>query len=237
MIIEERRNSKSAVETPSGQALCYHGRVARRSLEEAYPGVRFRPGSRGLMARLSGAPAECEHLENDAKWMAALAPDTLYLQGKPAARNSGVAARPEASLCLACLTQIVRPELAAFAGRMILFEPGADIAQYFYVAQQDFAGAGLTAELSAALGERLSTLGRDPCEHERSCGKRAKWLWLPRDQVHELDEIALVRAAPGRKFCAGHGAAQLCLSLGMVEEANLLYMNLPYGDAGAYVWV
>jgi len=223
--------------SPCAHSVCYHGRVRSRSLEEAYPGIRFRPGSRGFMAQLSGAPAECEHLENDAKWMAALAPDTLYLQGKPAARNSGPATRPEASLCLACLTQVIRPALAGFAGRTIVFEPAVGITQYFFVAQPDFEAAGLTPEFAAAIEARLRELGKDPCEHERSCGRRATWLWLPHEQVRELDETALVRAAPGRKFCAAHGAAQLCLSFGMLEDANLLYMNLPYGEAGAYVWV
>ena len=227
----------SLLTSARAHSVCYHGRVRSCSLEEAYPGIRFRPGSRGFMARLSGAPAECEHLENEAKWMAALAPDTLYLQGKPAARNSGSATRPEASLCLACLTQVIRPALAEFAGRAVVFEPVQGITQYFFVAQPDFEPAGLTPDFAAAISPRLHELGKDPCEHERSCGKRATWLWLPHEQVRELDETALIRAAHGRKFCAAHGAAQLCLSLDRLEAANLLYMNLPYGEAGAYVRV
>jgi len=111
------------------------------------------------------------------------------------------------------------------------------ITQYFFVAREDFAGAGLQPDVTAALDERLAQLGEAACEHEHSCGSRAAWLWLPNQQVHELDEVALIRAAPGRKFCAAHGAAQLCLSLGLIEEANLLFMNLPYSDAGAYVWI
>lgn len=211
--------------------------MTRIALDMAYPGVRFRPGSRGWFARLTGAPAECEHLDKGAPWMAALAPDTVYLQGKPAQRNAAGPARPEASLCLACLMQVARPQLAAFTGRAVVFEPVAGITQYFFVAREDFAGAGLQAEVARALEERLARLGDTPCEHEQTCRQRPTWLWLPNDQVHELDEVALIRAAPGRKFCAAHGAAQLCLSLSLIEEANLLFMNLPYGDAGAYLWI
>ena len=211
--------------------------MAKSALEKAYPGINFRPGSRGWFARLTGTPAECEHLDKDASWMAAFAPDTVYLQGKPAQRNAGGDSRPEASLCLACLMQVVRPELGAFAGRAVVFAPVAGITQYFFVAREDFAGAGLDADFSSAVAERIAQLGAARCEQEQTCGRRASWLWLPNEQVRELDEAALIRVAPGRKFCAAHGAAQLCLSLGMVQEANLLYMNLPYGEAGAYVWI
>jgi len=29
----------------------------------------------------------------------------------------------------------------------------------------------------------------------------------------------------------------LCAALRHVGEANLFYVNMPYGDAGAYVWI
>lgn len=213
--------------------------MARLSPQRAYPGIRFRGGSLGWLARFMGAPAECEHLQHDQSWMAALVPDTLYARGRAVSRAvAGQPARPEVSLCRACLTAVVRPELGAFPGRVVAFEPDSDtVTQYFFVAQPDFGAAGFSEDFSNAVAERLSQLAKEPCEMERSCGRCARWLWLPRSEVKHLDETALIRAAPGRRFCAAHGAAQLCLSLGVIEHANLLYMNLPYGDSGAYVWI
>jgi hypothetical protein len=206
--------------------------------QQAYPEIQLRRHSIGWLARFMQAPAECVHLEKDQSWMAALLPDTLFLRGKPAPRNSGKPPRPEISLCRECLIHQIRPELAAFTGRVVAFEPeGGEFAQYFFVARPDFTAAGMSSEFSDAVSERLAQLGREPCEHERSCGRRTTWLWLPRSEVKHLDETALIRAAAGRRFCAAHGAAQLCLSFGVIEQANLLYMNLPYGDAGSYVWI
>jgi hypothetical protein len=31
--------------------------------------------------------------------------------------------------------------------------------------------------------------------------------------------------------------AQFCLALGTLPEANIFYLNAPYGERGAYVWI
>jgi hypothetical protein len=208
--------------------------MTRRRAEESYPRIAFHPKSHGWWARLSGTPPECAHLEQNAGFAALYVPDRVYLRGKARARRRPE--RPEVSLCAACLLGELRPELAQFAGRVVAFEPDAPhFTQYFFVAQRDFDAAGLEPQLSAAMGERLASLeGR--CE-QSSCAKRATWLWLDREAVPSLDDALSIRAAPGKRYCAGHGAAALCTCLGMVEQANLFFVNLPYDDAGAYVWI
>ena len=46
-----------------------------------------------------------------------------------------------------------------------------------------------------------------------------------------------VAAAPGTAFCARHGARNLLAAFERIAEANVFYMNLPYGESGAYVWI
>ena len=58
-----------------------------------------------------------------------------------------------------------------------------------------------------------------------------------REQVASLDEVERIREAPGEWFCPEHGAGMLCVAFKKIAEANVFYMNLPYGDAGAYVWI
>ncbi len=69
------------------------------------------------------------------------------------------------------------------------------------------------------------------------CGKPATWLWISRREVSSLDQTERIENSLGALFCARHGAAKLCEALGKVEEANLFYVNAPYGDSGAYVWI
>jgi hypothetical protein len=168
-------------------------------------------------------------------WMATFVPDTVYLRGK------GVVVRrpprPEASLCRSCLMGLFEPELAEFRGRVVAFEPDYEAAsQYFFVSSADFTAAGLTAELSAVIEKRLveSAPGCERCDRT---GRGATWLWLDRNTVASLDDVAHVESVPGQWLCAAHGAAALCRSLKSVEELNLFYLNLPYGEAGAYVWI
>ena len=52
-----------------------------------------------------------------------------------------------------------------------------------------------------------------------------------------LDEAGKIVAEPGEFLCSNHGAQKLCKALGDIPEANLYYVNLPYGEAGAYVWI
>jgi hypothetical protein len=206
--------------------------VIRATYEEAYPRVEWLPRSRNWWAWLKGTPAECVHLGEDAAWMATLLPDTLYLCGKRAQRREPV--RPEVSLCRTCLTDVMHAELAAHEGRVVAFEPDAEtFTQYFFVAREDFEAAGLAPETAAAIEERLA---RDAGECAE-CGRAATWLWMSRGAVASLDETARIREVAGETFCGEHGAQRLFAAFERIAEANVFYMNLPYGEAGAYVWI
>jgi hypothetical protein len=206
--------------------------MARPSVDQAYPGISIRPHSRRLWARLMRWPAECIHLENGHHWMATFIPDTLYLRGKPRVRRTP--ARPEVSVCLDCLASLLQPELAASPSRVVAFEPdGESFTQYFFLGREDFAAAGLRSEVAAAIESRLAKLSGECGD----CGKPATWLWISRREVSNLDQTERIETSPGALFCAKHGAAKLCEALGHVPEANLFYINAPYGDSGAYVWI
>jgi hypothetical protein len=206
--------------------------MARLNVDQAYPGISIRPGSRRLWARLMRWPAECVHLEHGHHWMATFIPDTLYLRGKPRSRRDP--ARPEVSVCFDCLAVLLEPELAASPSRVIAFEPdGENFTQYFFLGTEDFAAAGLRSEVAAAILTRLEEL-EGACS---DCGQPATWLWISRREVSNLDQTERIQGSPGALFCAKHGAAKLCQALGQVGEANLFYINAPYGDSGAYVWI
>jgi hypothetical protein len=206
--------------------------MARLTLEQAYPGISFRPRSRNWLAWLMRWPAECTHLENGHTWMATFIPDTLYLRGKAAPRRTP--ARPEVSLCLDCLGTLLEPELAAHPGRVVAFEPdGENFTQYFFVGREDFAAAGLRPEVAAAIEKRIENFS-GACS---DCGGRATWLWISRREVSSLDQTERIEESPGAMYCAKHGAAILRETLGKIEEANLFYVNAPYSDSGAYVWI
>jgi hypothetical protein len=206
--------------------------MSRLALEQAYPGISFRRGSRNWWARLMRWPAECVHLGNGSAWMATFIPDTLYLRGKAVPRRRP--ARPGVSLCLDCLRTLLQPELAAHPGRVVAFEPGGEsFTQYFYVDCDDFAAAGLRSEVAAAIEKRVGSVGGACSE----CGGRATWLWISRREVSSLDQVERIAESPGASYCAKHGAAKLCEALGNVNEANLFYVNVPYGDSGAYIWI
>lgn len=206
--------------------------MLRVTLEQAYPGLAFRVRTRNWWARLTRVPPECVHLETEQAWMATLVPDTLYLRGKAAPRRESP--RPEVSLCRACLLEVLAMELAAYSGRVVAFEPDAQsFTQYFFIAAQDFAAAGLLPELAAAIERRLEA----PAGTCRECSRSARWLWFAREEVASLDEAGLIGAAPGQRLCAKHGAAALCGALEASVEANLFYVNVPYGEAGAYIWI
>jgi hypothetical protein len=220
-----------------GGAICYHRpedrkMAARLALDQAYPGIPFRRRSRNWWARLMRYPAECAHLETQHGWMATFIPDTLYLCGKASPRRRP--GRPEVSLCLGCLVGLMQPELAAHHGRVIAFEPdGESFTQFFFVGREEFEAAGLRPEVAAAIEKRLQQLGGECSE----CGALATWLWISRREVSSLDQTERIEESPGAGFCARHGAAKLCAALRHVGEANLFYVNMPYGDAGAYVWI
>jgi hypothetical protein len=206
--------------------------MGRLQPEIAYPGVTFQARTRNWWARLVRVPAECVHLEFRTDWMVSLVPDVVYLRGKAQLRREPH--RPEVSLCRECFVMVMQPELEAFTGRVVAFEPdGEACSQYFFLAREDFAAAGLKEEVSTAIEQRL-TEAVSECE---VCPRPACWLWISRSEVVSLDEAALIASAPGRKLCAAHGAAALCEGLTRLPEANLFYVNVPYGAAGAYVWI
>ena len=206
--------------------------MARLSVDQAYPGISIRPRSRSLWARLMRWPAECIHLENGNHWMATFIPDTLYLRGKPRLRRDP--ARPEVSVCFDCLAGLLEPELASSPSRVVAFEPdGETFTQYFFLGRDDFAAAGLRSEVAAAILTRLEELEGECSD----CGRPASWLWISRREVSSLDQTERIQASPGALFCANHGAAKLCEALGRIAEANLFYINAPYGGAGTYVWI
>jgi hypothetical protein len=206
--------------------------LARISYHEAYPGVEILPRSRNWWAWLKGTPPECIHLAEECDWIATLLPDTLYLRGKRAQRSDLV--RPEITLCRECLESTIAEELESFSGRVVAFEPDPEIfTQYFFVGQPDFEAVGLRPEVAQAIAGRLSQDDRVCWE----CGQAAKWLWLSREQVASLDEVERIAASPGEWFCAKHGARNLLAAFARIADANIFYMNLPYGDGGAYVWI
>jgi len=206
--------------------------LANLSHEAAYPGIEFLPSSRNWWAWLKGSPAECIHLDREAPWVATLLPDTLYLRGKKATRRDPV--RPEVSLCLDCLAGTVRAELRDYDGRVAAFEPDPEMfTQYFFIATPDFEAAGVAPEVAAAIEKRLASACGDCAE----CGQRASWLWFSRDQIASLDEVDRIGDAPGEALCAAHGSEKMLASFEKIPEANLFYMNLPYGEAGGYFWI
>jgi hypothetical protein len=231
----------SALPCANRIAICYHtgaeersGRnnLARISYEAAYPGIELSRRSRNWWAWLKGTPAECIHIDGGHHWMASLLPDTLYVRGKRAIKR--FPARPEVSLCRDCLLNVAAGELQAYPGRVIAFEPDSEsFTQYFFVAAPDFGAAGLRSEVSAALATRLAQ-SAEPCAE---CARPGTWLWFSRQELASLDEVERIREAPGEWFCSQHGAGMLCIAFKKIAEANVFYMNLPYGEAGAYVWI
>jgi hypothetical protein len=49
--------------------------------------------------------------------------------------------------------------------------------------------------------------------------------------------VEQIASAPGEAFCAKHGAEKLFSTFEKIAEANIFYMNVPYGESGAYVWI
>lgn len=205
--------------------------VGTVSPEEAYPGIEFLPRSSWL-AWLRDRPAQCVHLDRHSRWIAKLLPDTLYLRGKRSPTRDVV--RPEAALCRDCLVETLGRELPGYSGNVVAFEPDPELlSQYFFVGVPDFESAGLQPDVSRAIEERVRQTGHR-CE---ACGEPANWGWFSREEVASLDEVQKIRGANGEWFCAKHGARRICRVFQEIAEANLFYVNLPYGEAGAYVWI
>ncbi len=163
--------------------------------------------------------------------MAALQPDVLYLRGKASKRRDP--ARPEASLCRDCLLHILVNEIATHEGKVVAFEPDPlSFSQYFYVGAEDNDAAGVTPELAAVIEQRLKKL---PARCAR-CTASAAWLWFTRDEIVSLEETEKIQAAAGEALCPNHAAQQMRAMFERIPEANIFYINLPYGDAGAFLW-
>jgi hypothetical protein len=239
--VRAQRTSAASLLAASRIAICYHTacfarigseHLARISHEEAYPGIELLPRSRNWWAWLKGTPPECIHLGEECDWIATLLPDTLYLRGKSAKQRDP--ARPEIVLCRECLGQAITPDLESYSGRVVAFEPDAEIfTQYFFVAKPDFMPVGLQPEVAEAIEKRLAQPGGACAE----CGHSATWLWFSREQIASLDEVEKIATLPGKPLCAKHGARNLLAAFERMEQANVFYMNLPYGEAGAYVWI
>lgn len=204
----------------------------RAEYEDAYPGLRYLRSSRNWWARLKGVPAECEHLDRETEWIASLVPDTLYLRGKTAIRRQPV--RPEVTMCRDCFLDIFQRELANFDGQVMAFEPDPSLfTQYFFVSPDDFGAAGLLPDLQATLKTRLQQ-AMGGCE---LCSSPATWQWFSRDAVPDLGDSGSVSTATGIRLCRPHGARRLVDCFERMPEANIYYVNLPYGDSGVYLWI
>ncbi len=202
-----------------------------QDFHQAYPGIPLNPRTCGIWARLTRRPAECVHLPSEPHWAATLVPDTVYLRGKPAHSRRPV--RPEVSLCRSCLLGWLRSELASHSAQVIALQPDPEsFSQYFFLAQPDFDAAGVMPAVAEALESRFDDFSR-PCE---LCHSPSTWLCIGRDEVSSLDDWGSIRSAPGHPRCAAHGAAWFCDFLERIPEVNLLYLNLPYDGAGAYLW-
>jgi len=206
--------------------------LPRTPLEEAYPRIDFLSNSRNWWARLKGTPPECVHLRDGHHWIATLLPDTLFLRGKRLDRR--IPARPEVMLCLDCLAEAAQREIGAYPGRVVAFEPDAQsFSQFFFLAPEDFEMAGVTPELAEAVRAKLESDGR-VCE---DCRAPASWIWFSRRDVPSLDDVEKIRESAGRAYCAAHGVRRLWQTFGEMKEASVYYMNLPYGESGAFLWI
>jgi hypothetical protein len=211
---------------------CKSGPTVTITYDEAYPHVEFLPRSRNWWAWLKGTPAECIHLGSACDWIVTLVPDIICLRGKRRKRRDPV--RPEITLCRECLTQTATPDLVQYEGRAVAFEPDpALLTQYFFVEKDDFGAAGLRPEVADAISGRLV----QNSGHCQVCGHAGRWLWLGREHVASLDDVEQIARAAGEWFCAKHGADKLFSAFEQIAEANIFYMNLPYGESGAYVWI
>ena len=202
------------------------------SCDTAYPELEFSRRSRNWWAWLKGTAPECVHLDREAAWVATLLPDTLYVRGKRSQTRDEI--RPEVTLCRQCLLETVENELAGYSGRVVAFEPDPEVfTQYFFVGTPDFERVGLKLEVGQAIERHLAS------NHQRcaECADPATWLWFSRREVESLDEVDRIRESAGEPLCARHGAERLCRAFEEIPEANIFYMNLPYGEAGAYVWI
>jgi len=163
--------------------------------------------------------------------MATVLPDIVFFVGQSYMRRERL--RPEALLCRECLMDVVKSDTGAYKGRIVAFEPDPSLTQYFFTSAPDFAPAGMTAEVEEAIAERLA----QDSGNCAACDRNATWLWFPRAQVASLDDFQRIRDSAGERLCATHGAQKLRKAFEKIDKAKLSFVNLPYGESGAYVWI
>lgn len=208
--------------------------MPRLPTRQAYPDLSFRWRTANWLSRLIRMPAECIHLESHSPWMATFLPDNLFLRGKNVKLRDP--RRPEVSLCRECFRKVFEKEASAYAGRVVAFEPDPEsVTQYFFVAAPDLERAGVEPALIDALGARLAQ--DTPAPSCQDCPRPATWLWFSRSRVSNLDASEQVRSAAPEHFCPMHGAQTASGALTSLEHANLFYVNAPYGEGGAYLWI
>lgn len=209
--------------------------MARLTVQQAYPDLAFRWRTANWLSRLIRMPAECVHLDGHSSWMATFLPDNLFLRGKNVQLREP--RRSEVSLCRDCFSKVFEKDVSAYAGRVVAFEPDpVSVTQYFFVAAPDFEAAGVEPALSDVLGARLSH-SDGAAQSCQDCERPANWLWFSRARVANLDAADQIRDAAPEHFCAAHGAHTLCEALTSIEHVNLFYVNSPYGEGGAYLWI
>ena len=167
--------------------------------------------------------------------MATFLPDNLFLQGKNVKLREP--RRPEVSLCRNCFTKVFEREAALYTGRVIAFEPDPEsVTQYFFVATDDLDAAGVDPALAHALVERLAP-EKGSAKSCQDCQRPATWLWFSRACVPNLDAFEQIQTVAGEHFCATHGAQRVARALTSLDHVNLFYVNAPYDDEGAYLWI
>lgn len=168
--------------------------------------------------------------------MATFLPDNLFLRGKNVKLREP--RRPEVSLCRDCFAKVFEQEASLYTGRVVAFEPDPEsVTQYFFVAAPDFDAAGVEPALSQAVGARLAHDLGENAKSCQDCERPATWLWFPRGRVANLDASDQIREVAGERFCTIHGAQTVCRALTSIEHVNLFYVNAPYGEGGAYLWI
>jgi hypothetical protein len=209
--------------------------MSRLTVPQAYPDLSFRWRTANWFSRFIRMPAECIHLETDSSWAATFLPDNLFLQGKSVKLREP--RRPEVSLCRDCFAKVFEKEASVYTGRVVAFEPDPQsVTQYFFVATPDFDAAGVEPALAQAVAMRLSQ-GAEDTKSCQDCERPAIWVWFSRARVPNLDASDQIRAAAGEYFCATHGARTVCRALTSIEHVNLFYVNAPYGEGGAFLWI
>ncbi len=167
---------------------------------------------------------------------ATLLPDTLYLRGKRVVQSRASPARNRSVPHLLDEYLVRRTRrISAASSSPSSPTPRSCHAIFFRRAKRISQPAGLAPDVAAAIEKRLAR------RIWRVCTMFDRWqLGFGCRETKWQASMKSNRSAtrPGRaSLCAAHGAAKLCEAFEDIPEANLFYMNLPYGEAGAYLWI